>query len=237
MPAPASEVLPLFPLNVPLVPGLVLPLHVFEPRYRRLVRELLAEPDPEAREFGIVAVRDGRDVARDGLDALYPVGVATVLREATELDDGRYDILTTGTRRFRLHALDQSDPLARGEVSWLDEPDEGADPDLAARVRAAFGAYREALAGDPDADGEDDGDDGDADGDRQELPDDPTVLSYLVTAAMLLPVPERQRLIEVPGTAERLRAALALLRRERAIIATLRAVPALDLGSGMSSAN
>ena len=232
MAAPASEVLPLFPLNVPLVPGLVLPLHVFEPRYRRLVRELLANPDPQAREFGIVAVRDGREVQRDGLDALYPVGVATVLREATELDDGRFDIVTTGTRRFRLRSLDQSDPLARGEVTWLDEPDEGADPALTAHVRAAFGAYRAALAGGFADDEADEGDD-----DEGEFPDDPTVLSYLVTAAMLLPVPERQRLIEIPGTAERLRAALALLRRERAIIATLRAVPALDLGSGMASAN
>ena len=68
VPAP----LPLFPLNTPLVPGLVLPLHIFEPRYRELVEELLARPDEDDREFGIVAVRDGRDVAADGHGGTVP---------------------------------------------------------------------------------------------------------------------------------------------------------------------
>ena len=74
--------LPLFPLNTPLVPGLVLPLHIFEPRYRELVAELLARPDEEQREFGIVGIRDGGDVGRDGLGALYPVGTSAEIGRA-----------------------------------------------------------------------------------------------------------------------------------------------------------
>ena len=74
--------LPLFPLNTVLVPGLVLPLHIFEPRYRMMVQELLAIEDEEQREFGIVAPKDGRSIERDGLDAVHRVGTATVLRQA-----------------------------------------------------------------------------------------------------------------------------------------------------------
>ncbi|MCX6431816.1 MAG: LON peptidase substrate-binding domain-containing protein, partial [Actinobacteria bacterium] len=113
--------LPLFPLNTPLVPGLVLPLHIFEHRYRDLVAELLAIEDEDAREFGVVAIRDGRIVERDGIDALYPIGTATVLRQAELFDDGRYDIVTTGSRRFRLLGVDDSEPLLRAQVEFLDD--------------------------------------------------------------------------------------------------------------------
>ncbi len=63
-----------------MVPGLVLPLHIFEPRYRMMVRELLEIADEESREFGIVATKDGKSIEQSGLDALHLVGTATVLR-------------------------------------------------------------------------------------------------------------------------------------------------------------
>ena len=134
VPAP----LPLFPLNTPLVPGLVLPLHIFEPRYREMVEELLARPDEDDREFGIVAVRDGRDVAADGMAALYPVGTATILRQAERLDDGRFDIVTTGSRRFRLLEVDARQPLLRAEVEYLDDVSDPADALLAEQVTRRF---------------------------------------------------------------------------------------------------
>lgn len=228
VPAP----LPLFPLNTPLVPGLVLPLHIFEPRYRQMVEELLAKPDEEDREFGIVAVRDGRDVAADGLPALYPVGTAAVLREAERLDDGRFDIVTTGSRRFRLLAIDARQPLLRAEVEYLDDVSDPADALLAEQVVRRFRLYRGALSGQvPDAVDWDDPDD-DAD-----LPDDPTVLSYLVTAAMLLPTEERQGLLAAPTTGDRLALARSLLGRETALISTLSAVPSLDIPGVAPSVN
>jgi len=221
--------LPLFPLNTPLVPGLVLPLHIFEPRYRRLVEDLLAVPDEDAREFGIVAVRDGYDVDRDGLTALYPVGTATVIRQAERLPDGRYDIVTTGTRRFRIADVDASRPLLMGAVEFLDDTGDPADALLALQVAQRFHRYRAALSGQvPDAvEPEEDSD----------LPDDPTVLSYLVTAAMVLPVDERQQLLAAETTGRRLALARVLLSRETALIATLAAVPALDLPGAPPSAN
>jgi Lon protease-like protein len=215
VPAP----LPLFPLNTPLVPGLVLPLHIFEPRYRELVEDLLARPDEDDREFGIVAVRDGHDVDRDGMTALYPVGTATVLRQAERLPDGRFDIVTTGSRRFRLLDVDASRPLLVGAVEFLEEVTDPADALLAVQVARNFQRYRTALSGQVSQEAEED----------EALPDDPTVLSYLVTAAMVLPVAERQSLLAAGSTAERLSLARAVLARESAIIARLSAVPALEL--------
>ncbi len=225
MPAP----LPLFPLNTPLVPGLVLPLHIFEPRYRALVEELQAIPDEDAREFGIIAVRDGHDVARDGAQALYPVGTATILRQAERLDDGRYEIVTTGSRRFRVLEVDDSSPLLRAQVEFLDDISDTADALVATQVSRRFGQYRAALSGqvyDTVVVEDDD-----------ELPTDPTVLSYLVTAAMVLPTDERQRLLAAPTTEARLVLARSLLTRETALISALSAVPAIDVPGVEPSAN
>lgn len=226
VPAP----LPLFPLNTPLVPGLVLPLHIFEPRYRQLVEELLDVADEDAREFGIVAVRDGRDVGRDGLSALFPVGTATVLRQAARLSDGRYDIVTTGTRRFRLIELDDRESLLRARVEFLDDVNDPADAILATKVAGGFRRYRAALSGQiPDS--------VDLEADDEDLPEDPTVLSYLVTAAMVLPIDERQALLAADTTGDRLALARGLLARETALISTLSAVPSLELPGAAPSLN
>lgn len=221
VPAP----LPLFPLNTPLVPGLVLPLHIFEPRYRELVEDLLTRPEEDDREFGIVAVRDGHDVARDGLQALYPIGTATVLRQAERLPDGRFDIVTTGSRRFRILDVDASRPLLVAAVDFLDDVTDPADALVASQVAGHFRRYRAVLSGQVTAADPQDG----SGPEEDDLPTDPTVLSYLVTAAMVLPVEERQRLLGAPSTGERLALARGLLVRETGIIGRLSAVPALDL--------
>ncbi len=221
-----SAMLPLFPLNTPLVPGLVLPLHIFEPRYRVLVRDLLDEPDEEAREFGIIALREGADIARDGRDALFPVGVATILRQVEELPDGRFEIVTTGSRRFQIHDLDASAPLLRADVEFLDDVTGPDDGPLALRVGRLFHQYRAALSGQVQASV-----------DEEDMPADPTVLSYLVTAAMVVPVPQRQELLAATSRAGRPRAALALLARENLLISALAAVPALDLPGVPPSVN
>jgi len=224
--AHVADRIPLFPLNTPLVPGLVLPLHIFEPRYRALVRELLAKEDDDSREFGIVAVREGMDVARDGTDALHPIGVSAILRQVEELDDGRFDIITTGNRRFVIRELDASAPLLRGEVDFLAEATGPQDAALATRVAHAFRGYRAALGGQVQASIGDD-----------TVPDDPTVLSYLVTAAMVLPQAERQELLAAPSVAARLSLELALLGRETMLISELSAVPALDIPGSPPSVN
>jgi hypothetical protein len=215
--------LPLFPLSSVLVPGLVLPLHVFEPRYRVLVQALLALPEEAERQFGVVAIRSGREVGADGARALHAVGCTAELREVTPYADGRFDLVTVGERRFRLLGLDEAagTPYATGLVEFMPERNgEGDVKELTARVTARFAEYRERLGVDV-----------------SELPEQPQVVSYLVAAAVVLDLPDRQALLEQPTTADRLRAELELLRREVALVGAFRSLPAVELARETGSAN
>jgi Lon protease-like protein len=219
--------LPLFPLETVLFPGVVLPLHVFEPRYRALVRHLIDQPPGRQREFGVVAIRYGTESGPHGSDALYPVGCTAELRSVTPYDDGRYDIVTVGRRRFRLTTVDDgAAPYLCADVEWL--PDATGDPTaadrLAPNVLATFRAYLRLLAqisagrdGGRTAAG--------ADAGSEQLPEDPVVLSHLVAATASLTVADRQLLLAVTDTASRLRAELTLLRREISLLDRLHAVP------------
>ncbi|HEU4913491.1 MAG TPA: LON peptidase substrate-binding domain-containing protein [Actinomycetes bacterium] len=212
--------IPLFPLGTVLFPGLLLPLHVFERRYRDLVRDLLTAPD-EQRRFGVVAIREGREVGADGIRALYPVGCVARLRRVDPYDDGRFDIVSTGAQRFRLLSVDTALPYLRAEVDLLDEaPGEAADA-AAAGVRALFDVYRRAVGAQP----------------AEDLPTEPDVLSYLVAATMVLDLPDRQILLEQPDTTLRLRQELRLLRRETALLGLLPSLPGVELTRVAASPN
>lgn len=209
--------LPLFPLNAVLVPGLVLPLHIFEPRFRVLVQALMALPEGASRHFGVIAMRAGSEVAGGGSGEpmTYDVGCTAELREVTPYADGRFDIVSVGETRFRLLELDPhaGTPYQTGVVELLPEQDGPGDlPRLAQQAIRLFTRYREALGVE-----------------LSELPDDPQVVSYLVAAAVVLDLPERQSLLETPTTAARLRTELDLLRRERALVSAFRALPAAEL--------
>ena len=219
--------LPLFPLNTVLVPGLVMPLHIFEPRYCELIENLLSNPDINTREFGIIAVRDGRSLEENGVEALYDVGTAAVLRNVDRVEDGLFDIVTLGSRRFLIQDVDISAPLATATVEFLDEPTGDVSPRQLQQVAQRFTTYRTVLGGRFD--------DGDASTD--DLPEEATVLSYLITASMVLPTNERQALLSAVDAQERLTLASTLLARENAIIAVLSAVPAIDLLPPISSPN
>ena len=114
-----STKIPLFPLGTVLFPGLVLPLHIFEDRYRQLVRDLLAKPEP--REFGVIAIRHGRETGVDGVSDLYEVGCTAEIRQVEELDDGRFALVTVGNQRFRLKGLDEPAPYLAADVDLLDD--------------------------------------------------------------------------------------------------------------------
>jgi Lon protease-like protein len=223
--------LALFPLGTVLFPGVLLPLHVFEERYRRLVRDLL-EADDEHRELGVVAIREGREVGSDhtgGVRALHPVGCVARLRRVDPYADGRFDIVCVGTTRFRFagdEPLERSRGYLRGRVETLPEP-AGTDPlGVAGDVRRHFDDYRRALGPDPGTD-----DTGDP------LPDDPHLLSYLVAATMVLDLRDRQRLLEAPDTTTRLRALSRLLRRETALLGHLPSLPGVELTRVAASPN
>jgi len=216
--------LPLFPLGTVLFPGLLLPLHVFEDRYRALIRDLVDGPE-DARAFGVVAIREGREVGADGIRSLHPVGCLADLRQIAAHADGRFDIVATGVRRFRIESLDAtSAPYLQAQVEFLDEPDGEAAAVLSRTVASVWGAYRRALTGSPPDD-------------PDELPDDPVVLSYLVAAATILDLGDKQRLLEEPDTTSRLRSELAILRREAVVLRLLPSLPAVELARTAVSPN
>jgi uncharacterized protein len=213
-----SETLPLFPLGAVLYPGMVLPLHIFEERYRQLVRDLMDKPEP--RRFGVIAIRKGRETGVEGVQSLYEIGCTATLRRVEQYPDGRFDIVTVGTNRFRLVALDQSLEYLQGEVEPL--TDEVVDPDAAAplvrAVQVAFHAYVDALT-----------ERGGAVVKVDELPSEPTLLSFLVAAAMVIDLPERQSLLAEPDAVRRLSAQRSLLARETAVLKATTSRPAPDL--------
>jgi Lon protease-like protein len=223
----ATETLPLFPLGTVLYPGLVLPLNIFEERYRQLVRDLLDGPEP--RRFGVIAIREGRETGIDGVSALYDVGCLATVRDVNELPDGRYELVTVGTERFKLHGLDdESKPYLRGEVELLDEQvgDEAEAKLAVAAVQRGFRGYLDVLAAK-----------GSATISVPELPDEPILLSYLVAASVIIDLPERQGLLAQPSALRRLRSERALLAKETAILRSLGSMPATDLRSSPYSQN
>lgn len=208
--------IPLFPLSSVLFPGALLPLHVFEERYRILVSDLLRCKEAE-RHFGVVAIRQGFEVGQDAVRAVYQVGTVAELREVSRYPDGRYNLVVHGGDRFRLLSVDTtSRPYLRGEVELL-PPEPPADVEatvLARHVKALFDDYVTALAATQGAQVA-----------EHTLPEDPIVLSYLVASTALLTLEDRQLLLEVGGTVERLRREAILLRRETTLVRTLRVVP------------
>src|SRR4029077_13294236 len=109
-----SQTMPLFPLGTVLYPGLLLPLHIFEERYRQLVRDLLEGPEPQ--EVGVIAIRKGRETGVDGVSALYEIGCTATLRQVARHDDGRFDVAAVGAQRFRLLGLRPPPPHPPGGV-------------------------------------------------------------------------------------------------------------------------
>jgi uncharacterized protein len=213
-----AEMLPLFPLGAVLYPGMLLPLHIFEERYRQLVRDLLARPEP--RQFGVIAIRKGRETGVDGVHSLYEIGCTATLRRVDQLEDGRFDLVTVGTQRFRLLALDQTLPYLQGEIDLLaeDAVDQVAAGPSVRAVQVAFRAYLDALT-----------ERGGATVRIEDLPAEPVLLSFVVAATMVIDLPERQGLLNEPDTVRRLNIEHALLARETAMLRATTSRPAPDL--------
>jgi Lon protease-like protein len=214
------DLLPIFPLNVVAFPGMSVPLHIFEERYRALVRHLLAVPDPADRLFVIVTIREGYEVGNHEARSMYRTGCLMQLTQAEPYEDGRFDVVAVGRNRVRVVATDASEPFLRAEVQPQDRTDEPS-PDTAreaARALAVFGDYRAAvsrLRGDDVMTGP--------------LPRDPEMLSYVLAATCSLTLPERQQLLESPSTVERLGLLRRLMRRELQAISAIPSLPATEV--------
>lgn len=216
---------PLFPVGSVLFPGLVLPLHIFEERYRQLVRDLLDRPEEE-RQFGVVAITQGHEVDAQALTKTADVGCMAEVRQVESYDDGRFDLVTTGTTRFRVESIDDSMAYLQADVAWLSEEEGDGAGAYIPGVLTLFERYCRLLRTlGASVEG------------PEELPDEPVHLSYLVAAAVILDRHERQRLLETEDSAVRLRHELGLLWREISVLQRFPALPASELLSTRFSSN
>jgi Lon protease-like protein len=190
------EELPLFPLNTVLFPYADIRLHVFEPRYLEMVRDCMDEDRP----FGIVLIRSGSEV---GPSEPYLVGTAVRIVHIHSHDDGSLDIQVHGERRFRIREIEESKPYLVGYVEPVIElpmEDDPTEEEVLAEAREAFELYMQHMLARFEV--------------RIEFPEDPTVLSF--TMANLLPMSnfEKQRLLEVTDTIERVSGLMPILRTQ-----------------------
>lgn len=181
-------VLAQFPLGSVLFPGMILPLHVFEARYRQLAHDVLAGD----QEFGVPLIERGWEVG--GGDQRAGVGTVARVVEAEELPDGRWGLVAVGVRRYRVLRWLPDDPYPRAEVE--DWPDEGSHAD-ADTYRRVVGTLRRALAlaselGEATAPS------------TVELGEDPEVGSFHVAALAPLGPLDKQALLSAPSAADRL---------------------------------
>ena len=203
-----------------LYPGSLLPLHIFEERYRRMVSELLDQANGR-RRFGVVAIKAGREAWDDGFSELHDVGCTAVLQRVEAYSDGRYDILAIGESRFRVDTLDTSSDLVCGTVTTLEDSCRTGDRwSWPGEVGRLFGTYVEALRSAGGILSDDDTDD---------LPPSPTALSYAVADGMILDLGDKQALLAAGSTDERLTLELEYLHREAALVRAFAMRPGVEL--------
>lgn len=178
----------MFPLGTVLVPGMVLPLQVFEPRYRQLVHDCLGGDE----RFGVVLIERGSEVG--GGDVRTDVGTLAQILRSQELPDGRWMLAAVGVQRIRVNEWLPDDPYPQADISeWADDPTgvDGAEAEVTALLRRAAALRSEMGEPAPPLD--------------FELADDPVVASYQGVVAAPLGPADRQVLLAAPTIGERWR--------------------------------
>jgi len=197
-----TELLPLFPLNTVLFPGMVMPLHIFEERYKLMINNCLAQDRP----FGVVLIYSGPEVGGPAIP--HPVGTIARIAKWEWLSDGRMNILTVGERRFRIveYAKPEQPYLVSLVEYWDDEAVEfDGLSRLMNNVSHNFTDYLTLIMSLADQA---------LPVSQLQLPVDPSMLSYHVASNLQIDMSEKQELLEEPSAVARLRRELTLLRRE-----------------------
>lgn len=201
----ASQRLPLFPLSTPLFPGMALPLHIFESRYRQLLRDQ-ASSDPI---FGVVLTKSGREVGDQA--EIFDIGTSASLLGLRQHDDGRADIAVRGGRRFRVIDTDRSGPYLVATVEWIVDPDDNVfDEQLVTLADQTRTAMLRLVASAASA--------GNMPVPELSLPENPVDLGYLLSRTLWLNTWERQELLESSTSRERLERLRAIIRREHLLL-------------------
>jgi Lon protease-like protein len=213
---------PLFPLELVLFPQMVLPLHIFEQRYRQMISDCLKNNMP----FGVVMLASGDSVqeGRDISEPARPAAVGTLARitEVTRIPDGRMIIETIGTERFRLIEFHNDKAYMTGDIEiWEDgiSLDPRLDDEMI-EVRQTFESYLEILM--------------ELAGRRiegLEIPQAPDLLSYFIPNWLQINMDDKQRLLEAPDPFERLRAERLILHSELQLLQKVKEEASRQLSS------
>ena len=170
--------IPLFPLDLVLLPGAPLPLHIFEPRYKEMIAEVLSQND----QFGLVRLLNNNSIAEVGC-------TAEVVEVTKKYDDGRMDIVTQGQRRFEVVRLDQERSFLRAEVLYFED-----DPGLAGKseLDKLVGLHKELV--------------GVAGGESPEVEADDPQLSFQLAGSLPLDLDFKQTLLGMRSEEQRVTA-------------------------------
>lgn len=196
---PISRELSLFPLGAVLFPGMVLPLRIFEERYKLMMKRCL-EGD---RSFGVALIKSGREVGAPAVP--YDIGTLARIIDVTPQPGGRMNLIAMGDTPFRILEIEQTKPYIVGKVEMLDRPgnDSEETAELAVSLRKHFETYISLYSALTESEPK-----------EVRLEDDPDKLSYLVASAMSTDSRRKQKLLEIPSAEERIREELTLLEQE-----------------------
>ncbi len=202
-----TQDLSLFPLNVVLFPGMKLPLHIFEPRYRLMIGRCLEQE----QDFGVLTARS--TPGPGGVTTAYAVGTLARITHVDRLQDGRMNIMTTGVERFRVLQLMQTEPyiIARTEPFPLEGEESSDVRNLAHKTGKRFVRYLRSV--------------NEVLGSAVDLhitPRDSRSLGYLIAMAMEISLEEKQELLSTPGLPALLAKEATLLSREEELLSRMR---------------
>jgi Lon protease-like protein len=193
------EVLPLFPLSEVLFPGMMLPLHIFEPRYRLMIRRCVSEKMP----FGVVLISRGQEVGPGA--EFFNVGTTARITRVQRADDGRLYIASVGEQRFRILQTYTDQPYLQGQIEVIPEQTGEGDllDSLSQRCYAALSEYLRVITGSAEL------------GESLRQKDlSPQRLSYTIGTLLQVDRAAKQAILEIPTTTERLQYELEMLEGE-----------------------
>jgi len=192
---PGEMEIPLFPLpNLVLFPNIVVPLHIFEDRYKTMINHCV----DHSEVFGLVLLRSGAEEENE--QTIHRVGLSARIVEVERLEEGRMNILCEGESRFRIHRFTQQVPYWKGTVEFFEDQELRAAESLYEQVAELYrgvAALSAKLSGSEAA--------------ELILPESATDLSFMVSYVLDIEGEEKQRLLEMTSTTERLRMLVAHL--------------------------
>lgn len=202
-----QQELPLFPLsNTVLFPGMALPLHIFEERYKLLINECVRD----SRPFGVVLIRSGQEIGPGA--KIHTIGTTAHITQVEKLNDGRMNIAALGYNRFRVHSVHNKKPYLTGLVDYfpLQNQDNEQAKALAPKIGEMLQAYLDIFATL-----------GKVEFEMESLPEDPVTLAFLTAIILRTPAKDKQQLLDVPDLLSLLRVERKMLNRETHILKIL----------------